>query len=175
MTRTRASDTPSGSAGPREIGPLRALEPVACDVTVVGGGMAGCVAAVAAARQGLSVALVHARPVLGGNASSEVRVAVAGAACGKFNRYAREGGIMEEILLENKYRNPDGNAHLWDALLLDVVRDAAPRLWLFLNTLVTDVEMSGDRTVRAVSGHQQMTERQFRFESPLFIDASGDG
>ncbi|MBI3971085.1 MAG: FAD-dependent oxidoreductase [Chloroflexi bacterium] len=148
---------------------------ITTEVTVVGGGMAGCVAAIAAARQGLSVALVHARPVLGGNASSEVRVSVAGAACGKFNRYAREGGIMEEILLENKYRNPDGNAHLWDALLLDFVRAESPRLRVFLNTQITDVEMADERTVRAVSGHQQMTERQFRFESPLFVDASGDG
>jgi hypothetical protein len=44
------------------------------DLCVVGGGVAGICAAVSAARLGLSVALVHNRPVLGGNNSSEVRV-----------------------------------------------------------------------------------------------------
>ncbi|MCC6174945.1 MAG: FAD-dependent oxidoreductase [Chloroflexi bacterium] len=150
-------------------------ETVRTDLTVVGGGMAGCVAAIAAARRGLSVALVHDRPVLGGNASSEVRVSIAGAACGKFNRYAREGGIVEELLLENRYRNTDGNAHLWDALLLDFVRAEAPNLRLFLNTPVTEVDLADRRTVRAVVGRQQMSERSWRFESPRFIDASGDG
>ena len=44
------------------------------DLVVVGGGVAGMCAAVSAARLGLKVALVHDRPVLGGNNSSEVRV-----------------------------------------------------------------------------------------------------
>lgn len=44
------------------------------DLVVVGGGIAGCAASVAAASQGLKVALVQDRPVLGGNASSEIRV-----------------------------------------------------------------------------------------------------
>jgi len=44
------------------------------DVVIVGGGIAGCAAALAAEREGLNVALIHDRPVLGGNASSEVRV-----------------------------------------------------------------------------------------------------
>jgi ribulose 1,5-bisphosphate synthetase/thiazole synthase len=117
-------------------------ESIQTDVTVVGGGMAGLVAAIAAARQGLMVALVRARSVLGGNGSSEVRVSVAGAACGKFNRYARESGIIEELLLKNRYHNTDGNAPLWDALSLDYVLAEAPRLRLSLNTTVTDVKMA---------------------------------
>ena len=44
------------------------------DLVVVGGGIAGCAASIAAAEQGMKVALVHDRPVLGGNASSEIRV-----------------------------------------------------------------------------------------------------
>ena len=46
----------------------------AYDLVVVGGGVAGTAAAVSAARNGLTVALVQDRPVLGGNGSSEVRV-----------------------------------------------------------------------------------------------------
>ena len=48
------------------------------DLVVVGGGVAGISAAVAAARLGLKVALVQNRPVLGGNNSSEVRVQLGG-------------------------------------------------------------------------------------------------
>ena len=44
------------------------------DIAVVGAGLAGLCAAVAAAREGARVALVHDRPVLGGNSSTEIRV-----------------------------------------------------------------------------------------------------
>ena len=70
------------------------------DLCVVGGGMAGLCCAIAAARHGIKVVLVQDRPVLGGNASSEVRMCIAGAK-GKDNR---EGGIIEEIFLENFYQ-----------------------------------------------------------------------
>lgn len=148
-------------------------EVIKSDLTVVGGGMAGICAAIAAARRGLTVSLVHDRPVLGGNSSSEIRVWVNGATGGKHNRYAREGGIMEEILLENKARNPDGNAHIWDMILYEFVR-AEPTLRTFLNTLAVGVHTNGSR-VTAVEAHQLMSERCFRFESPLWVDASGDG
>jgi succinate dehydrogenase/fumarate reductase flavoprotein subunit len=64
------------------------------DYVVCGGGLAGFCAAVAAARQGLKTALVQDRPVLGGNASSEVRVTVHGSAA--FHAYARETGIISD-------------------------------------------------------------------------------
>lgn len=44
------------------------------DVVVLGGGLASTCNALSAARQGLSVALVQGRPVLGGSGSSEVCV-----------------------------------------------------------------------------------------------------
>ncbi len=62
------------------------------DVVVLGGGLSGFCAAVAAAREGAKTCLIHNRPVLGGNASSEVRVTVHGAAC--HHAYARETGIV---------------------------------------------------------------------------------
>ena len=49
------------------------------DLCVVGGGLAGLCAAVAAARHGARVALMQERPMLGGNASSEIRMWVYGA------------------------------------------------------------------------------------------------
>ena len=44
------------------------------DFVVFGGGLTGICAAVTAARKGIRVALVQDRPVLGGNASKEIRV-----------------------------------------------------------------------------------------------------
>ncbi|MEM1137432.1 MAG: FAD-dependent oxidoreductase, partial [Bacteroidota bacterium] len=70
-------------------------------LAIVGGGMAGTCAAITAARQGISVVLVQDRPVLGGNASSEVRLWILGATShmGNNNRWAREGGVIDELLI----------------------------------------------------------------------------
>ena len=76
------------------------------DVIVIGGGAAGTVAAIAAARLGCFVALVQDRPVLGGNSSNEVRVSITGAAASGLNRNARETGILEELLLEDRHCDP---------------------------------------------------------------------
>lgn len=156
------------------MGQERRHETIAADVTVVGAGIAGICAAVAAARSGLQVTLINDRPVLGGNSSSEIRVWINGATGGRNNRYAREGGIVEEMILRNRYFNPDGNAHLWDMMLFDLVRDE-PNLGLYLNTLISEVEMASPRRVGAVTGHQLMSERSFRFTSSYFVDGSGDG
>ena len=48
------------------------------DLCIVGGGMAGICAAIAAARHGTKVALMQDRPVFGGNASSEIRMWICG-------------------------------------------------------------------------------------------------
>ena len=86
------------------------------DVLVAGGGLAGVCAALAAAREGLQVVLIQDRPVLGGNASSEVRLWANGATShmGNNNRWARDGGIMGEIMEENLWRNKEGNPVLFD-------------------------------------------------------------
>jgi len=79
------------------------------DVAVIGGGMAGCCAAVSAARNGAKTVLVQDRPVLGGNASSEMRVTVNGVHSlrdKKKPNVERETGIIEEIMIENWYYNP---------------------------------------------------------------------
>ncbi|MDQ6421214.1 FAD-dependent oxidoreductase [Paenibacillus sp. LHD-117] len=149
------------------------------DITVVGGGLAGVCAAIAAARLGQNVALVQNRPVLGGNSSSEVRVWVCGATGHGVNRYARESGIMGELFVENQFRNPEGNPYLWDALLLEKVK-AEPNITLYLNTDVheVDAEMASEgdiRTIRSVTGWMAGSERRIRFESKMVLDCSGDG
>jgi glycine/D-amino acid oxidase-like deaminating enzyme len=86
---------------------LRAVN-LSCDLAVIGGGLSGVCCAITAARSGVKVVLVQDRPVLGGNASSEVRLWILGATShmGNNNRWAREGGVIDEILVENMHRNP---------------------------------------------------------------------
>src|SRR4051794_40570055 len=130
---------------------------VRSDVTVVGGGLAGVCAAIAAARQGSRVALVQNRPVLGGNSSSEVRVWVCGATAHGFHRNARETGIMGELFVANQYRNREGNPYYWDLTVLEAVR-AEPNISLFLNTDVSEVaavdtdEPGYEHAITAVTG-----------------------
>ncbi|SFA89554.1 FAD dependent oxidoreductase [Amycolatopsis marina] len=152
-------------------------EEVHCAVTVVGGGLAGVCAAIAAARAGAEVALIQNRPVLGGNSSSEVRVWVCGATAAGRQRYARETGIIGELYLENQHRNPEGNPLYWDMVVLDAVR-AEPNIALFLNTDVRLVDAIGpedERVVRSVTGWTMGSERETRFVSPVFLDCTGDG
>lgn len=152
-------------------------ETVNTEITVIGGGLSGVCAAVAAARLGQTVALVQNRPVLGGNSSSEVRVWVAGATAGRRQKYARENGIIGEMLLDNQYRNPEGNPYYWDLVVLDTVL-AESNIQLFLNTDVHEVEAEGaddDRVIRTVTGWMTGSERKIRFQSELYLDCTGDG
>jgi len=148
------------------------------DLVVVGGGLAGTCAAITAARLGLKVVLFQDRPVLGGNASSEVRLWTLGATChmGSNNRWAREGGVIDEILTENHYRNPDGNTLIFDTVLLEKVVQE-PRITLLLNTAVFECGKAADDADRIawVRGFCAQNSTMYRAAAPLFVDASGDG
>jgi hypothetical protein len=156
--------------------PVMQSRHAAHDVVVVGGGLAGTVAAVAAARLGSRVALVTNRPVLGGNSSSEIRVWVVGATAHGTQRFARETGIMGELFLENQYRNPQGNPIYWDQVVLDLVR-AEPNISLHLNTDVRTVTMTADDPARiaSVTGWTMGSEIETVFSAPVFLDCTGDG
>lgn len=150
---------------------------VDADIVVVGGGLAGVSAAVAAARLGRRVALINNRPVLGGNSSSEVRVWVCGATAHGNQRWARETGIIGELYRENQYRNPEGNPIYWDDVVLDAVR-REPNIELFLNTEVIEARADGPddaRRVRSVTGWTLGSEIRTVFTAPFFLDCSGDG
>lgn len=149
-----------------------------CDVLVAGGGPAGVPCAIAAARCGARVILIQDRPVLGGNASSEVRMHIVGAdASGgrgkELETEAREGGLIEEIRLETTVRNPQRSASMLDLVLYEKCR-AEPNLTLFLNTTVTGAEVSGGRIVRAFADRQS-TEDSYSIKAAVFVDCTGDG
>jgi hypothetical protein len=135
--------------------------------------MAGLCAAIAAARHGARVALMHDRPVLGGNASSECRVHICGADRHNQIPNLRETGILEEIRLENLRWNPNREFSTWDTVLYDrVVRE--PNITLLLNCSCLDAQLDGAR-IRSVTGWQLTTEVFHRVEARVFLDCSGDG
>ena len=143
--------------------PLTKIETEFC---VVGGGLAGMCAAVAAARHGVRTVLIHDRPVPGGNASGEIRMWVCGA------HGQMETGIIEELRLRNLERNPDRTWPLWDILLYELVK-FQPGLTLLLNTSCNGCEMDGSR-IRAVRAWQSTTQKNFLISAELFADCSGD-
>jgi len=146
------------------------------DLIVVGGGMAGTCAAITAARSGIKVILIQDRPVLGGNGSSEVRLWVLGATShmGNNNRWAREGGVIDEILVENLYRNKEGNSIIFDTILLEKVINE-PNITLLLNTIVYDVEKKDAVNISSLNAFCSQNSTEYILNAPLFCDASGDG
>ena len=146
------------------------------DLAIVGGGMAGVCCAITAARAGVKVVLVQDRPVLGGNASSEVRLWVLGATShmGNNNRWAREGGVINEILIENLYRNPEGNPLIFDTILLEKAV-GEPNVTLLLNTAAHEVIKDGADVIRSIRAYCSQNETLYEITAPLFCDASGDG
>ncbi|PAX09072.1 FAD-dependent oxidoreductase [Sphingomonas lenta] len=178
----------------------RAAETLRYDLVVIGGGLAGLCAAIAAARTGARTALVQERPVFGGNCSSEVRVVPHGAC--HSNAWAAETGLVLEMLLDDRATNhesfPDHgmiNANFDFALLQAAHRE--PNLDFFLNTVVSRVEsratcdgaatgptatsnglgrIGGEhRSIDAVVATQMGSEKRLRFEARQFVDATGDG
>lgn len=141
---------------------------ITVDFCVIGGGIAGICAAISAARNGISVAIVQDRPMFGGNASSEVRMWISGAQ-GPNNQ---EGGILEEIQLRNLYRNPYKNYSIWDGILFEIVKEHK-NIQVFLNTTCIDGEMEGNRLVSATCW--QMTSQSYvTINATCFADCSGD-
>lgn len=142
------------------------------DICVVGGGMAGLCAALAAARHGARVLLMHDRPVLGGNASSEIRVHICGADIHNSIPNMRETGILEEMRMENLRRNPNRNYSIWDTILYEKAAFQA-NLTTLLNCSCLDAA-TRDQHIMSVTGWQLTTQTQHTVTAKLFIDCSGD-
>lgn len=138
------------------------------DLCVVGGGLAGMCAAIAAARHGISVALMHDRPVYGGNASSEIRMWI----CGAHGDNNRETGIIEEIALETLYRNPYRRYPIWDSILFEIIKNEE-NITPIMNCSCNDAEMDGNK-IKSVTGWQTTTQLWHTVEADYFADCSGD-
>lgn len=137
-------------------------------VCVIGGGLSGLAAAVAAARRGAKTVLIQDRPMLGGNASSEIRMWI----CGARGRDLRETGLLEEWVMENQYRNPDKNYHIWDSVLWGAAKKEKDLL-LILNCAVSNAKTENNQILWA-EGFQSTTQTWHRIAADIFIDCSGD-
>lgn len=146
------------------------------ELTVIGGGLSGVCTAITAAKKGVKVVLIQDRPVLGGNSSSEVRLWILGATShlGNNNRWAREGGIIDEILVENTYSNKEGNPLIFDIVLLNKVMEES-NITLLLNTAVYEIDKSDPDTISSVKAFCSQNSTMYLVNSPLFCDSSGDG
>lgn len=156
--------------------PLQPHKKIA-DILVAGGGPAGISCAIAAARQGAKVILMHDRSMLGGNASSEIRMHILGADTGRkgadLRFESRETGIIEEIRLENAYRNPQRSPSMFDQILYEKCV-AEPNLELHLDTRVTGARTEGDLIVEA-EALCPATEDRYAIHANVYVDCTGDG
>ena len=143
------------------------------DVIVVGGGMAGICAAISSARNGAKTALIHARSVLGGNTSSEIRIHISGADQGLKQPDYAESGLVYELMLENKKQNEHFCYSIWDSVLHDAVKKEE-NLTLYYDTVMYDVETEDDE-IKSIFCVQSTTEMRYRFFAPIFVDSTGNG
>jgi hypothetical protein len=153
------------------------IHALTADLVVVGGGLSGVCAALAAARNGARVILVQDRSLLGGNASSEIKMHIVGADCHGTRPGARESGLLEELKLEDAARNPHRSYSQWDLLLYEKVC-AEPNITLLLDTACVGCETSerdGQRRIARVRALRSSTEDEFVLTAPWFADCSGDG
>ncbi|MFT5462712.1 MAG: hypothetical protein ACI8QS_001595 [Planctomycetota bacterium] len=153
--------------------PLEPDQTIEFDLVVIGGGVAGTSAAVTAARLGLTVALIQDRPVLGGNASSEVRVWPQGHV--NQEPYPRVGDVVMEVVPAKRKDSANGQRAVVfdDERKLRLVR-AEPNITLYLEQRVTQAE-TVDSHIRSVTSQHIRTARRTRIRGRMFLDSTGDG
>ncbi len=142
------------------------------DLVVVGGGYAGVCAAVAASRLGMKTALIHDRSVLGGNASSEVRVGPMGGLDEK--PFPRNGDIMKEILAASGGSQSGGLRSRPDDAHVRRIVDAEKNIRLFLETHIYNAVMENG-SIKSVFGRNIRTSEEYFFGGMFFADCTGDG
>ncbi len=118
------------------------------DVVVVGGGIAGCSAALTAARLCLQVAFIQNRPVLGGNASPEIGITVRG----------QNRSVVSEVAGSDREK----------------VIQSQKNVQLFLGWHIFRATLGGKR-IESVDATNTSTNTERRFAAPVFIDCTGTG
>lgn len=141
-----------------------AIEELDYDVVIVGGGMTGCGAALAARSQGLKVALIQDRPMFGGNASAEIRVHTLGV-------HGKGTDLIEKI---DTAHYPNGSAMAWADQRKRENSMVESGTDLYAHHIAVGLGKEGDR-ITSVEAREVVSGRIKRFNAPVFIDASGDG
>ncbi|WP_236974633.1 FAD-dependent oxidoreductase [Membranihabitans maritimus] len=141
------------------------------DIAVIGGGISGICAAIAAARNGSSVVLIHDRSRLGGNASSEIRMHVSGSSV--LETVWREVGILEEMMLDDSVTNPQNAYPMWDFVMYNKVI-SEPNITLLLDTMMYEAEAENN-VISSVKAFCSQTEELYTVKANHFADCTGDG
>ncbi len=167
-TGTASTDTASSLAVEKH---MRIID-LEVDVLIAGGGMAGVCAALASARNGAKTLLVQDRSRLGGNASSEIGMHIVGADVHGSRSGWREGGLIEEIRLEDARRNPHRAFELFDLTLYDLCQ-REELLTLKLDTSVYSAEVLDGKITRVLARCDK-TETIYRVQASVYCDCTGD-
>ena len=149
--------------GPLKIDAAKVDETIETDFAIVGGGIPGVTAALAAARRGVKTAIIQDRPVLGGNASAEIRVWSAGEA-----RY----DLVREV--RGWFMNGEGEMKVSDLNRMRIVEDEE-NLTTVLSTRVFAAEKNPDGSIASVKALDWKRNKIIRIKAKLFCDATGDG
>lgn len=136
------------------------------DLVVVGGGIAGCAASMAAAQLGLKVALIHDRPVLGGVASGEVRVRTLGG-------YGKYEKILQALVNNDWFPNGD-DRFLADDERREKIMGSYKNIEIFRNFRAFNANTENQK-ITSVDASNISSGELIRFEAPLFVDCTGDG
>ncbi len=144
------------------------------DLIVVGGGLSGVAAAIAAAREGVSVLLLEASNCLGGAASNNLVYPFMGSFTekdGKLRDLSR--GIFEELRQELAQHNAIHAYEFKEEYLKLVLNRMAigAGVELLFQAMVIDVQAENG-TVFAVTVHSK--SGPVTFEADYFVDATGD-
>ena len=156
-----------------------------CDILVVGGGIAGCCAALQAARCGQRTVLLEKETVVGGNSSPNLGVEIRGAQW--FNSFCQELGLVHELESQEAYEGafspitggPKYNiSNRRETVWRNALRAAGVDLRLshFADGVTVSTREDGSRQVTEVSAIDTEEFRRCRFRvCGSVIDASGDG
>lgn len=145
-----------------------------CDVAVIGGGVGGCAAAIAAARKGMRTILFEKGVTLGGLATNGYVPQVAGGIegiCLEFTERLDKIGQLRKIdPSKDYYRNPSFEPEYGKIVLEDMLFEAGARV-IYDSTLV-DVEMSDQKIDSAMFFTKG---GMMRVKARIYIDSTGDG
>ena len=146
------------------------IKSVKCDFVVVGGGISGMCAAVAAARLGSKVVLINDRPLWGGSNSSETRVHLGGHI--EMEPYPNLGNMIKEF---GPTRGGNARpAEYYEDEKKQAFLEAEKNLTLYPSYRAYAVDKSGDRITAIYAEHIETGER-VRFIAPIYSDCTGDG
>jgi ribulose 1,5-bisphosphate synthetase/thiazole synthase len=146
------------------------------EIVVVGGGIAGCCAALAVARLGRKVYLVTDRPVLGGNCSEEIFVVPYGAtSISPYNYYWRETGIIGEIEEDVVWQYGASERTGWSRVLLSLILEEANITLLTGYRLIDVAKVPDQAAIKSVTCINVDTRTKIVLNARYFVDATGDG